>query len=280
MDGSDSELAFCYWNGTTLSRGTNQLFESSTGSVLSLTNVATATLMCSIEELFCNRSGRWAGWNPRTSSATLAESGIGTAATGGPSQVSPLASTSLFTEQVRVSFTSATTANATAGINTNGTTAVVSSSAGRGGWTSFFRWGWTQIPTGMRVGIGMTSATGMGTAQPSAGLNRAMIAKDSTDTNLQFMHNDGSGTCTKVDLGFVPAINQWLNLAIWQNPGSLDVHFLVANRSTGTLFYSKATTNTPATGTLLSSEVFSGLSGTTGTAVILHVGSFDSRMGY
>lgn len=50
---------------------------------------------------------------------------------------------------------------------------------------------------GLRLDTGAFS-TG---ANPSALLNIIALACDSGDTNLQMMHNDGSGTATKIDLG-------------------------------------------------------------------------------
>lgn len=282
-EGTDWELSFSYWNGTTLSRASTQLYASSTGSALSLTTAATATLVTGIEELFANHSGRHAGWAPRTSSGTLAEWGVGTAASGGPTQQSTVDNTNALSEQIRVSFTSATTANAGCGINTNGVTAFMSSVAGRGAAISFLRFGFSQIPAGMRINIGLTGSTGyVGATEPSARTTRnVMLGKDSTDTNFQFITNDGTGSGTKhADLGFAPVAGAWYNLAIWNEAGSLDQHMLMVRRDGGSLYYFKATADVPLNNTTLSSEVFCGLSGTTGTAAILHVGSFDNRMGF
>ena len=38
---------------------------------------------------------------------------------------------------------------------------------------------------------------------PSTLLNCIMLAYDTADTTVQIMHNDGSGTCTKIDTGWV-----------------------------------------------------------------------------
>ncbi len=56
--------------------------------------------------------------------------------------------------------------------------------------------------SGMAVAAGQKVGTAaFGNVEPSTKLNCFMLAADSTDTNLQIMHNDSSGTCTKVDLG-------------------------------------------------------------------------------
>jgi hypothetical protein len=48
-DGSAWELAYSYWNGTTLSRSSAGFIDSSTGSQLSLTSAATAALVVSAD---------------------------------------------------------------------------------------------------------------------------------------------------------------------------------------------------------------------------------------
>lgn len=49
-------------------------------------------------------------------------------------------------------------------------------------------------------GIRNSSAV-IGNAEPSALVNCIGLGDDTTDTNMQIMHNDATGTCTKVDLG-------------------------------------------------------------------------------
>jgi hypothetical protein len=58
-DGSAWELGYSYWNGTTLSRGTNQRFDSSTGSALSLTSSATAAMVVDPREVLQPDVGNW-----------------------------------------------------------------------------------------------------------------------------------------------------------------------------------------------------------------------------
>ncbi|WP_202978542.1 hypothetical protein, partial [Flavobacterium circumlabens] len=43
--------------------------------------------------------------------------------------------------------------------------------------------------------------TDMGNIEPSSMVSTILVGNDSTDTNLKIMHNDASGTCTKIDLG-------------------------------------------------------------------------------
>lgn len=50
-------------------------------------------------------------------------------------------------------------------------------------------------------GFNLTSSTASPNVEPSTFLNMLGIGFDTTDINLQLMHNDGTGTATKVDLG-------------------------------------------------------------------------------
>lgn len=45
------------------------------------------------------------------------------------------------------------------------------------------------------------SNSAVGNVEPSTLINCVFVGNDSTDTNMQVMHNDGSGTCSKIDLG-------------------------------------------------------------------------------
>lgn len=58
------------------------------------------------------------------------------------------------------------------------------------------------VKTDYRLIAGFLGTTNpSATASPSALTNCIFIGKDHTDSNLQLMHNDASGTCTKADLG-------------------------------------------------------------------------------
>lgn len=56
--------------------------------------------------------------------------------------------------------------------------------------------------TAAKFCVGMKASTVQyGAVEPSSGVDCIFVGADSTDTNLQIMHNDAVGTCTKVDLG-------------------------------------------------------------------------------
>jgi hypothetical protein len=91
--------------------------------------------------------------------------------------------------------------------------------------------------------------------QPSSLLHAAFFGADSTDTNMQFMHNDGAGTCTKVDCGAdFPANSNAAHLyeySIEFVPGaSREVRYKIKklNSATTLEFSGVATTNLPDAG--------------------------------
>lgn len=281
-DGSSWELQYSYWNGTTLSRSaTAQFVSSSSGSGLTLTSAATAEMVADANELQPHLSVPYLGWsfNCGTTSATLINinSPPSTAGTVGSAT---LATTNYLTEQfARQQATSATTANAQAGYYYGAGVAVTNSTAGRGGWEFTTRFGASQLPTGPRAFIGMTTTGFNGnTGEPSAlTANYAVIGKDSTDTNLQFLTNSNAGGGTKIDTGIALAANGWYEVSIWTQPGSTRVYMLLIRLDTGAIFYSSTTTDVPATGSLVQPNSIMGLSSTTGTALILHQGNILIR---
>lgn len=120
---------------------------------------------------------------------------------------------------VRRLFTSASVGQS-AGCHVSATTTqaiyrAISGSAIGGGFTFQAAFSLGTISAGQRVFFGLyASGSAIGNVEPSSLLNMVGFACDSTDTNLQVMHNDGSGTATKVDLGFTLASLQGKYLII------------------------------------------------------------------
>jgi hypothetical protein len=280
-DGSNWELSYSYWNGTTLSRSATQEVDSSSGSLISLTSAATAALVVDAV-----RTGVFTGIPvrqiiPTSNSTTTTAIGLAAATVTGTASAAALASTNQLTETIRVNTASATTANAQCGYTHAAALAAVSTSAGRGGFLFQTQFGATGLPTGPRLFCGMTASTFVGQAiEPSAfTANYAVFAKDSGDTNIQFLTNSNAGSGTKIDTGMVLAINALYSAYVWNLPGSSNCYGMLVRHDTGEIFYTATSTDVPATGALVYPQLLAGLSATTGTAFTLSYAGYAVRSG-
>lgn len=281
-DGSAWELSYSYWDGSSLSRGTNQRVDSSTGSALSLTSSATAAMIIDAAEVMpdvggsCTRS-----WKAIANSTTVTADGMPSASAIGTAAAAALATTNYLTEQVRIQYTSATTASANAGVF-GSATAVYSTTVGRGGFEMVARFGASQLPTAPRLMVGMFSASQSGTAAEASAINAAFVqfGKDSTDTNIQLITNNaGASSGTKTDTGIPLVANGWYETSLWVEPGGGKLCGLLVRLDTGAIWYGETTSDLPPSGALVP-HVMCGLNATnTGTAAVLHVGQVAIRTG-
>jgi hypothetical protein len=137
---------------------------------------------------------------------------------------------------------------------------VGSNAAGDGGFHLICRWGpATGVATATtRAFVGLVgAATAPGDAEPSARANQCGMGWDAADANIQFMHNDGTGVCTKIDLGAafpVPTADrsEVYEIAMFSAPGTVQgVTYEVTNLNSGAVATGTVTTDLPATTTAL-----------------------------
>ena len=84
-------------------------------------------------------------------------------------------------------------------------------------------------------------------------LNVIGIGSDALDTNLQVFHNDGSGTCTKINLGANfpanrtagSALTTVYSIEIYSENNASEVKYCVRNKETGDVVMGTITTNLP-----------------------------------
>jgi hypothetical protein len=162
----------------------------------------------------------------------------------------------------RLGFVSATTGNASCGLRSAVAQFGLGPVAGCGGFhfvTRFAISDATLVP-GARLFVGMTSSTAvLGNNDPSTFLNIIGVGLDAADTNLQIMHNDATGTATKINLGasFAESSNTALyELALYCASGASVVNYEVVNLSTGVEVSGQLTTNLPAVNTLLAWQLW------------------------
>lgn len=120
--------------------------------------------------------------------------------------------------------------------------------------------------SGARQFYGLTSSTTALTISSTALVEQLTnvigIGSDALDTNLQIFHNDGTGTCTKIDLGLDFAanrdsINPYSNFIIFElyNPiDSSNVHYRVKSVFFDTTVEGTITTNIPDNVTALAMQ--------------------------
>ena len=92
---------------------------------------------------------------------------------------------------------------------------------------------------------------------PSTLTNIIAVASDSSDSNLQIMHNDGTGTATKIDLGANFPSNRTsgaasttiYSITLYNPPASSTVYYKVLNKETGNVAEGSLTTNLPDSST-------------------------------
>jgi hypothetical protein len=153
--------------------------------------------------------------------------------------------------------TSTTAGNAT-GARTAYGQWYLSSTANRGGFFFRARFGMNINLNGGQKFLGLCASTGALAGDPSALTNMLGVGYDAVDPstgNWFFMHNDGSGIATKIDLGANAARNtsDGYELIMFAKPGGgQSVYVVVINLSNNTvLLEQEFTTNIPANNTLL-----------------------------
>lgn len=123
-------------------------------------------------------------------------------------------------------------------------------------------------------------------SQPSVIPNIIAVANDSTDANLQIMHNDDIGNANKIDLGSAFPANRTSGSALtnmylvefYNAPSSTEVKYRVTNKETGNVAQGVLLSNLPNSTTLLAYQAGRSM-GTTGGG-ISQTGRFDvSRLG-
>lgn len=120
-----------------------------------------------------------------------------------------------------------------------------------------------------RFFMGLANSTVAPTdVEPSSITSIVGIGYDAADTNLQIMHNDATGTATKVDLGAsfpVPTTDRsaWYELALYSPKGTTQsVNWTVTNLITGATASGTITTDMPAASAGLCPRIWSSAGGT------------------
>lgn len=137
-----------------------------------------------------------------------------------------------------------------------------------GGFFILFRFALSSTVAGQRVCVGMSSSTAAysATLQPSSLTNSVFIGNDSADTNMQIMHNDASGTCTKVNLGSdfpagASAQNKMYELVLFCKPAGTQIGYMVRNYTDNKATSGVLTTDLPSVTTNLFPRIYANNNG-------------------
>jgi hypothetical protein len=172
--------------------------------------------------------------------------------------------------------TSAATANAASEVRTlvaNGYRGEVFGAAAAGGFFMTTRFGVETVVANQRVAVGLFSTvSAIPTTQiPSALTNCIFAGWDSTDTNLQIMHNDATGNCTKINLGASFPANlpaAMYELALFCPPNGDAVGYRVVRLDTGATAEGTITTDLMPKQTLLYWHAYANNGGTAAAVVL------------
>lgn len=197
--------------------------------------------------------------------------GVTFAATGtglGSASNGAIASTNLLTSRPRLVLTTGAATNNDYRVSGTPIAWWLGNAAGLGGFRVEFDYGVVTTQTTMRIVCGLGAAALTCTGDPSALTNFVAMACDAGDTNMQIMHNDGSGTATKVDLGssFPKTANVVYRVALEAAANGSTVDYTVTRLDSAATATGTLSTNLPSSTTFLQPTVGFG-NGSTAAAV-------------
>lgn len=124
----------------------------------------------------------------------------------------------------------------------------------------------------LMIGLLGTNSVPGGSEVPSNQINSVFIGKDIGDTNLQMMHNDGAGICTKVDLGVTATSRHSTALRLVLISNGTTITYQITRLDTGASIGSGTlSSNLPASGNRLYPLIYAG-SGSANTHCTAYLG--------
>ncbi|MEO8241610.1 MAG: DUF2793 domain-containing protein [bacterium] len=212
-------------------------------------------------------------WKAAASTVSLTTFGTGILTAVGTATSAATASTNLFSYTPRVEYlvTTPATTNVAGFRYTNRLVSVGGSVAGVGGFHLVGRWGpATGVATTTNRGFfGLANLNADPTdVEPSTTVNCIAMGWDAGDVNVQMMFNDGSGTCSKTDLGgafVVPTTDRTAvyELELYSPKGTTQtVYWTVTDLVSGATASGTITTDLPGTTTMLMPRGWMSVGGT------------------
>lgn len=174
-----------------------------------------------------------------------------------------VATTNVFTWFRRMGYVSAGTSNSSCGLRTPSLQYGRGNVTGMGGFHFIARCGNSDasLVTNARFFAGLTTSTGnIGNVNPSTLLNIIGFGNDSSDTNMQVMHNDSTGTATKINLGASFPANttntDMYEFSLYCPPNASSIQYQVMNLTTNAVANGSISSDIPLNTQLLAMQLW------------------------
>jgi hypothetical protein len=210
-------------------------------------------------------------WHPNGNATTVSVFGVPTLTATGTATSAAVATTRFYTALRMIEYLVITPSDtAVAGWRHGSLQWMLGPSAGMGGFHFICRFGpATGVATATnRAFVGLQGGTSAPTdVEPSSIVNTLGVGWDAADDNIQFMHNDGSGTATKVDLGAsfpVPTVDRThvYELAMFCPPNGAVIGYRLVDLLTGAVASGTVSADIPANDQMLAPRGWMSVGGT------------------
>jgi len=196
-------------------------------------------------DTFRNKHVMW--WLPSPSSATPTVVGFRPAAIFAGSATPPT-STSYLTSFYRYPVSTTAVAGTQGSADAQTPAFWLGNAAGVGGFRVEMMMGVAATQATMRVFCGLNfTGVNMAAADPSTLTNCVFLGCDAADANMQIMHNDAAGTCTKINLGasFPKTNNVVYRVAFSANQNATAIDYTVTRLDSAATASGTLSTNLP-----------------------------------
>lgn len=193
-------------------------------------------------------------WQPQWAATSGSIFGSSAPTTTGTAAAAFWSNADLRQSSKRLQFNTVTTAGNSAGFRTTAEGWYRGDASNRGGFLFIARVGFNSITATRRWFVGMSATTGaFSNADPSTFVSLAGVGQDVGDTTqIQFMHNDSSGSCTKQStaLGDIGTTSVY-EITVYSPPNGSSIFMACEDIAAGTVAEYEATTNLPASNQFL-----------------------------
>lgn len=199
-------------------------------------------------------------WMPQGNGNAITSVGLAAPSPSGTTTTRNVATTNLVTSLRRVAAVSATSLGSVARFSTGGVSQYfIGAGSGLGGFRFVFRWACSDAATvaGARTFVGICP-TAFANVEPSSLVSMIGVGTDAADSTLVMMHNDGSGTATRIALGanfpdHTLSADAY-ELTLYCAPSGTSVEWSVTRLNTGDTASGTISTNLPAGTTLMAPQ--------------------------